>query len=399
MASGALECEARSRWTILALLFAARVGIGFQFQTLGSVSEALAGDLRLSFAEIGTLIGLFMLPGLVLALPAGGLGHRASDRILVTFGLMALAVGGGFEAIASGFSELAIGRALCGIGFVFSTIYFTKMVADWFAGKELATAMGVLVMSWPFGIAMGQIVHGWLAAEYSWRTAFVAASLYCAAAAVLVYSTYSSPPADPSLRSKAAPSTMTRREWRLVLTASGVWGAFNAAYIVYLSFAPKVLTAGGLGPLRAAAVISIASWVMIFSGALCGQVADRSGKPDRVLYICLAVGALSLLLLPHTNYAVALSLAFGLMGAAPAGIIMSLTAEAVAPERRAFGMGVFFSSYFFITAPAPAIAGWLFDRSGDPYLPILFAVGLIAVTAISNLLFRALQRGRPRRCA
>lgn len=184
MASGALEYEARSRWTILALLFAARVGLGFQFQTLGSVSEALARDLQLSFAEIGTLIGLFILPGLVLALPAGGLGHRASDRALVTFGLMALAVGGGLEAIASGFSELAVGRALCGIGFVFSTIYFTKMVADWFAGKELATAMGVLVMSWPFGIAMGQIVHGWFAAEHSWRTAFVAASLYCAAAAV-----------------------------------------------------------------------------------------------------------------------------------------------------------------------------------------------------------------------
>jgi len=67
----------------------------------------------------------------------------ASGCGLVTFGLMALAVG----AIANGFSELAIGRALSGIGFAFSTIYFTKMVADWFAGKELATAMGVLVMS------------------------------------------------------------------------------------------------------------------------------------------------------------------------------------------------------------------------------------------------------------
>ena len=316
-----------------------------------AASELLVGDLRLSFAEIGTLIGLFMLPGLFLALPAGVLGHRASDRALVRFGLMALAVGGGLEAIASGFLELAIGRVLCGVGFVFSTIHFTKMVADWFAGKELATAMGVLVMSWPFGIAMGQIVHGWLAAEHAWRTAFVAASLYCAAVAVLVYGTYRSPPADPNLQRKISPSSMSRREWSLVLTASGAWAAFNAAYIAYLSLAPKVLTAGGFGPLRAAAVISIASWVMLFSGALCGQVADRSGKPDRVLYICLAVGALSLLLLSHTNYAVALSLAFGLMGMAPAGINMSLTAAAVAPERRAFGMGVFFSSYFLVTRP------------------------------------------------
>jgi MFS family permease len=307
---------------------------------------------------------------------------------------MALAVGGGLGAIASGFPALAIGRTLCGIGFVFSTIYFTKMIADWFAGKELATAMSALVMSWPFGIAVGQIVHGWLAAEHGWRAAFVAASLYCVAAAALVYGTYSLPPTDPSLPRKISSSCMTRREWGLVLTASGAWAAFNAAYIVYLSFAPKLLTAGGFGPLRAAAIISIASWVMIFSGALCGQVADRSGKPDRILYICLVVGAASLFFLSHTNYAVALALAFGLMGMAPAGIIMALTAEAVAPERRAFGMGIFFSSYFLITAPAPAIAGWLFDRSGDPYQPILFAIALFVVTAISNFLFRALQRGR-----
>jgi hypothetical protein len=37
--------------------------------------------------------------------------------------------------------ELAIARTLCGVGFVFGTIYLTKMLADWFAGKELATAM------------------------------------------------------------------------------------------------------------------------------------------------------------------------------------------------------------------------------------------------------------------
>jgi len=44
-----------------------------------------------------------------------------------------------------------------------STLYFTKMTADWFSGRELATAMSVMVVSWPFGIAMGQIGHGWLA--------------------------------------------------------------------------------------------------------------------------------------------------------------------------------------------------------------------------------------------
>ena len=74
-------------------------------------------------------------------------------------------------------------------------------------------------------------------------------------------------------------------------------------------------------------------------------------------------GPQSLLLLQHTAWAVALSLAFGLIGAAPAGIIMSLTAQSMAPQRRAFGMGVFFSFYFVLMTTGPPIAGWLFDRT------------------------------------
>jgi predicted MFS family arabinose efflux permease len=164
-------------WLILALLFACRTGLGFQFQTLGSVSGSLVEQLGFSYAEIGTLIGFFMLPGLVLALPAGYAGRYLADRTLVTFGLMALGVGGAIASFAQGFGLLALGRIAAGIGSVFSTIYMTKMVADWFAGKELATAMGILVMSWPFGIAMGQVGHVWVAANFDWRAAFLVAAV------------------------------------------------------------------------------------------------------------------------------------------------------------------------------------------------------------------------------
>src|SRR5258708_30636633 len=120
--------DARKRWAMLALLFAARAGLGFQFQTLGSVADPLAARLHLSFAQIGTLIGLFMVPGLVLSIPAGFAGRHASDRVLVALGLAGLALGGALAAIADGFGVLALGRLLSGAGFVLSTLYFTTMV-------------------------------------------------------------------------------------------------------------------------------------------------------------------------------------------------------------------------------------------------------------------------------
>jgi predicted MFS family arabinose efflux permease len=383
--------NARRRWAMLALLFAARVGLGFNFQTLGSVADPLVRELHLSFAEVGTLIGLFNAPGLVLSIPAGLAGRYASDRVLVAAGLVAMVVSGALAFLANDFAMLALARLLAGAGFVVSTLYFTKMAADWFAGRELATAMAILVMSWPFGIAMGQVGHGWLAEMQGWRAPFVAASLYCLAAAALVLAFYR-PPTQGSATVTSPSHRLTRREWSLTLIASLVWATFNAGYIVYLSFAPRVLTASGLGPLEAASIISLASWVMIFSGAACGQLADRLGRSDLILTVCLCTGMASLALLPHVGWAVPLSLAYGLIGMAPAGLIMALTGAAMAPEKRAFGMGVFLSAYYVITAPAPAIAGWLYDRTDDPYLPILFAIALFALTLMANFGFRVAQR-------
>ena len=379
-----------TRWLILALLFACRTGLGFQFQTLGSVSGSLVAELGFSFAEIGTLIGFFMLPGLVLALPAGYAGRYLPDRALVAIGLMALGLGGAIASIAQGFGLLALGRVASGVGFVVSTIYLTKMVADWFAGRELATAMGTLVMSWPFGIAMGQIGHVWIAANVGWRAAFLVAAAYCFAGAVALFLLYRPPP-HVSRAQMAGPIGLPRSELVLTLLAATVWGLFNAGYVVYLSFAPLVLVAGGYGATQAAAVISIASWVMIFSGTICGRIADRSGRHDQLLYGCTAVAVLVLLLLRQTSIAVALSLLFGLIGIAPAGVIMALTGQAMAPQRRAFGMGVFFTLYFVMMTLAPPLAGWLYDRGGDPYWPIVFAAALFVLGALANLAFRVAQ--------
>lgn len=379
------------RWLILALLFFSRTGLGLQFQSLGSVDDHLITSFGFDYTEIGTLIGMFMLPGLVLALPTGFLGRYLSDRVVVGSGLGLLAAGGLVATAADGFGVLALGRMTCGAGFVLASIFMTKMVADWFAGREIATAMGIVVMSWPFGIAIGQIGHEWLAAEYGWHMAFIAASSYCGIGAVAIFALYRTPQYS-STDAPANRAFLTRNETILTVLASFVWAFFNAAFVVYLSFAPLLLTTSGYAPLQAATTASIASWIMIVSGALCGQVSDRTRKPDIVLYVCLATAMGALALLWQTDFAVPLIVVFGLIGMSPAGVIMALTSEAMGPEKRAFGMSVFFSSYFLIVAPAPAIAGWLYDRSNDPYHPILFAIGLLGLVALSNFVFRVAQR-------
>ena len=318
------------RWRILALLFLARIGLGFQFQTVASVGDDLVVAFGLDYAGIGLLIGLFMAPGLVLAIPAGYWGRFVSDRIMVVLGLGALALGGFVSSIASESWIVGLVRIFAGAGFLFTTLYFTKMVADWFEGREIATAMSILVMSWPIGIAMGQVGHAWLGITYGWHIPFQVASVYCLLAGLGVFLFYRPPNDLPTVNDGSA-SSLCAVEWRLVICAACAWSVFNAAYITYLSFGPKVLEGYGQTAISAAGIISVGSWLMIISGALCGQIVDRFGGRNVVLTICMGGAIVSLLLLGLPGAGLGASLLFGLIGMAPAGVIMAMSGQALRP--------------------------------------------------------------------
>ena len=365
------------RWRILGLLFLARIGLGFQFQTVASVGEDLVVAFGLDYAGIGFLIGLFMAPGLFLAIPAGYWGRFVSDRIMVVIGLSALALGGAVSSLATDSWAIGLGRIFAGAGFLFATLYFTKMVADWFEGREIATAMSILVMSWPFGIAMGQVGHAWLAQGYGWQVPFQVASVYCMLAALGVFLCYRSAHDLLPVKGGSA-AALTGQEWRLVLCAAAAWGVFNAAYVTYLSFGPKVLEDLGQSAIAAAGLVSIGSWLMILSGAACGQVVDRFGGRNIVLAICMAGAAFSLLLLGVQGAGLGASVLFGMIGMAPAGVIMAMAGQAMRPEVRAFGMGIFFTVYYAIMLVTPPAAGAILDATGNAQGPIRLAILLFA---------------------
>jgi MFS family permease len=378
------------RWRILGLLFLARIGLGFQFQTVASVGDDLIVAFGLDYVGIGLMIGLFMAPGLVLAMPAGYWARYVSDRIMVVFGLGALALGGAVSSLANESWGLGLGRVLAGAGFLFSTLYLTKMVADWFEGREIATAMSILVMSWPFGIAMGQVGHAWFAYEFGWQVPFQVASVYCLIAALGVFVFYRAPHDLP--HAKGGPrATMTRQEWQLVFCAAAAWGVFNAAYVTYLSFGPKVLEGLGQSAIAAAGIISIGSWIMIASGAVCGQIVDRFGGRNVVLTVCMggAIAALLLLGVPGAGFGA--SVLFGLIGMAPAGVIMAMAGQAMRPQVRAFGMGIFFTVYYAIMLVTPPVAGAILDATGNAQGPIWLAILLFSAVVPLSLAFQYIK--------
>src|SRR5258707_7951245 len=128
--------------------------MAFQFQSVAAVAPLLGTNFGASLADIGLLIGLYFAPGVALALPGGAIGQRFGDKTTVLAALLLMLAGGLAMALSASWGVQIAGRLIAGAGGVMLNVQMTKMVTDWFAGREIATAMAIFVNSWPAGVAI-----------------------------------------------------------------------------------------------------------------------------------------------------------------------------------------------------------------------------------------------------
>lgn len=368
-------------WRLLAVLFAARAAMAFQFQSAAALSPYLAERHGADLGAIGLLIGLYLAPGLVAAYPGGRIGRRFGERQVVLFGLVLMAAGGIVAALPAGWGMQLGARVLAGAGGVLLNILMSKMVADAFAGGRLATAMGIFVNSWPVGIALALLVLPPVA-----EGAGLGAALWLVAglvvAGLIVFALGTRPRAEGP--AAAAPPAMRLAGPALagaVLTGA-VWGLYNGALGMVFGFGPALLAERGWAPVPAGQMTSAVLWLVALSVPLGGWLADRTGRRDTVLWGGLGAFALLLVLGAVSGAeagvaAVAIFLAIGLVSGLPAGPIMSLPAGVLPPPVRAEGMGVFFTLFYLGTMGGPLVAGWLSDLSGSAAASFLLGAAML----------------------
>ena len=376
-----------NRWLILGLVFLIRTSTGFQFQAISSIAPLIVRDLQLSHAEFGALLGLYVLPGAVFALPGSMIGRRFGERRLVFVSLALMTAGALVTASANGFVSAAIGRLVSGVGAVVLNILMSKMIADWFAGKEVSTALAVTLSSWPVGLGAAVATLGHLAAATSWRTSVMVTALW-AAIGLLLMQLYRDPPAAPTVTSLGS---LGRRELKLSLSAGFAWGCFNASLIAILAFGPSLMIAHGATLGDAGSIVSLAIWVTIISVPLGGLINDRLPSSTPMIVGGSLLAALATLFIPVSTHA---ALAFCLVGIAvggPPGAIMALLPRALPPGHLATGFGVFYTVFYVMMAATQPAAGLVRDVAGNPAAPIVFAALVMAATVAGIALFRRIE--------
>jgi MFS family permease len=374
-------------WFILAALALARVGFGYQFQTVPTLGPDLMREFHLDYTTLGTLIGAFMLLGSFAALPLGLLGRRFGDRRVLGTGLVLMVAGPLISASPTGAAGIGVGRSIAGVGAVAMIVLQNKIIADWFHGRYFMPAISISVASYPIGVGLAQLILPPLVAAHGWQAAFISGAVALAVPAVLFLASFRPPPdAAPVPRSFSFPGG---RECLLLVIAGLIWTAYTAGYSGYTSYVPSVMAARGNGLVLTGIVLTIATWGNVPATMAGGSLAAHCGSFRIFLVgtLALVVGITCAAVL---DWPVSTAVLIGIVGSFHPGVIMAVGTLSARPENRAVGMGLFYSMYYAGGTVVPALCGAAADLYGGPEGALLAAAAVSALAIPMYLLHRRL---------
>lgn len=379
------------RWRALCWILVARIAYGVHLQAVPSTASTLSRELGLSFVDIGLLIGLFMLPGIVIAVPAGMLGQRFGDRRVALAGLALMTLGALIGASANGFFMLAAAQVVGGVGALVMGVLTTKMTADWFAGRDLPLGLAVMLNGFPVGMALGQVLFPALAETASWRAAFIASAVGAALGFITLALPYRRHANDRAQSGAGAPSTrLSRGELAAMIVAGIIWATYNGCYMTLAGFTPVYLASIGLS-VHTAGLFAGATTMASVLGVLAGGLFTRRLQRPEPLIAGIAILWCGLLVsAPFTNPAIMLVIA-GFVGGIPAGLISAMPGQVLRPQTRGPGLGVFFTWLYVGFAVTPALGGWMADLLQRPEAP-LYTGSALLIAALPMLAVFAMMR-------
>ena len=370
----------------LLALFIIRATGAYQFQAVAGAAPLLLAS-GYDYAQVGMLIGAYMLPGVFVTVPAGMLTRRYGDQAVLTAGLTLMLCGALLMALTSGFAWLLAGRVLSGCGGLAVLMLVIKMTADRYSGKFLATATAVVITSWYAGFALALIGSAWLAAIGSPRLALIASgapALLGLAMVPFVGVPQAVPPPVPG-----APAARTEISWRFIASAALCWTMMNVGFALVVGFLPAYLVSLGWDATLAGARASVLSFSAGGAAIIGGYVADRLLGRTNAVVLGASCCAVLMALLPITHAMLPVLIAVGLTYALFPAALTAQVGEATPLAARGVVFGWYSGASYVGLTLSPWLAGLLSDVTGDASAPIFLAAAALAALLPAYGWFRA----------
>ena len=373
----------RTRRVALALLTTAYT-LNFVDRTIvASIGQAIKVDLKISDTQLGLLGGLyFALLYTILGLPLARIAERRSRVNIISASVLLWSGMTALCGAASSYAWLALFRFGVGVGEAGLSPSAHSLISSYYERGRRASALSIYSLGVPIGVMIGAVGGGFLAQNFSWRVAFVAAGLPGLLLAPAIKLMIREP-----VRHLAQTGLSLGAEFRATLSVArrllGNWAVFNmVAGITLVSFAgygggqfvqPYWARVFGLNYTQIGLIVGLIGGASQTAGVLLGGYAsDRLARAGgRAWYgLVPAIGVALSYPFIVAIYTVsswkqaAIWLVFpGALSYVYLGPTYGVVQNAVAPEERATATAVlFFILNLVALGGGPSATGWLIDH-------------------------------------
>jgi predicted MFS family arabinose efflux permease len=354
----------RNPWGILVVVCLGLLSFATSFQSVPPILPLLVKEFGFTHVQAGSLMSFFCLVGVFISIPAGMLADQYGQKGIGLISLLCIIAGAAVFASGDGMSSFAVGRILSGIGGMTLLVIAPQALAQWFSGRQLGLAMGLLNTSMPLGTILSLNVFSFVGGEFGWRISVWLSAVFPFIAFWVFLLFFKSSPRDHSSIPVSSEGIFERVRaagteiWLVGLA----WLFFNASVISLFTFTPKFLNTSGFSLASSGFLASLTMWPQLVTNPAVGFLISRIGHTRAIA----AIGGLSLgifiVLVPFSIGWAALSLLLvGIVMSLVPTPVFTLVEEVVRPQHLGIGYGILSTCLNMGILIGPVASGMVVD--------------------------------------
>ncbi|MDD5177577.1 MAG: MFS transporter [Sterolibacterium sp.] len=294
-----------SPWLRIFLPFAVGYFLSYLLRNANAViAPELMRELNFTAADLGLLTSVYLAAFGIFQLPLGILLDRYGPRRVESALLLLTAIGAALFALGQNLVELALARALIGLGVSACLMASFKVFSLWFPTARLASLNAAIMAAGGLGALTSSAPLSWALPLIGWRGAFYGLAILAVLAALLIFTT-------PDKQTGAGKETLAEQLcgvgqvfssfafWRYAPQTALVVGGFMAMQGLWA--VPWLMNFGGLTREVAAIHLLLMSMGMLSGfvsiASFVTRLAARGISPERILISGMGGGMIVTLLI------------------------------------------------------------------------------------------------------
>ena len=381
------------RWAILFGVWLIYFSFGLTVAALAPLVPKVCQDLKISYGEMGLILGAWPFVYILSALPCGIFLDRIGPRRALFLAALIMALSGFLRCFSDTYFMMIVAVSVFGLGGPLISIGAPKLIAFLFEGKNRGLAMGIYITGPGVGAVIALSITNSLLLplfDNDWRLVINAYAFFTLISGCiwLILSSHQlgriiesqiqaekSGPIAETFRSLASiPSVQI-----VLLMSIGIF-FFNHGLNNWL---PEIIRSKGVSFAEAGYWAAIPTTISIISALLIPRFATAERRVLVMGLLILAAGLATTLL--HTSPGFQLAFGLCLQGLArgammTVALLMLVEIPNVGPKRAGTAGGLFFTAAEIGGVAGPLVIGFLHDLTGD------FSYSLNVLTVITFLL-------------